>query len=399
MGKFTRGGYAVLAAGAMVLTPLTAMADVDPGDIEIDGPRDSWAVCDAGGGSRDGDLCGPEIYRFAGPDRVATAIEAAKRTTNLWGYGPRDTPKIAIIANTEVFADALAATPLADELDAPVLLSAPGNAIDARVMAYLTSNGFDGVILAGGKAVFGDGVVNQLNAAGFVTGRVSGANRYQTAVQLAGAAQFVDYFNDKKLQNSNVFIASGENFPDALVSGTAAAHSSGVVVLVHPDRGLDEQTYDFITGEDMQWEFNIPWFQDRYLPNNHTALIAVGGPAERGLNTVGHANATIEPDDTVVGSNRYATATMLNQAYVGDVSNYVIASGENFPDGVVAGAYAANVDGGMLLTYNDNLPRVVEDFFTQAYKRETIDHLFVFGGAGSVAPSVSAELANLPWDY
>lgn len=368
MGKFTRRSGAALLAGAMVLTPLAANADDDSQPI-IDGTPEI-SVPD-----------GPDIYRFAGPDRVTTSVEAAERTSGIWG----DT---AIIANTDVFADALAAAPLADVIDAPVLLSKPGNSISSATLAYASAN-FSKVILVGGRDVFGEGAVSQLQTAGLTVERVQGANRYQTAVELAAEAIYWD--EEGVLDNPNIFLADGTNFPDALAAGAAAANHSGVVLLTKGSAGLDSYTFAAITG-------NMEGVD--YDPiANHADIIAVGGPAAAGA-AAGWLADPVETDQDVIGANRYETSVLAAKAFepAGGYENYVIASGQNFPDAVVGGAYAGNVDGPLLLTQENNLPNVVADFLSDPFRRESVERVMVFGGQNSVSPSVSLEVSLLPWD-
>lgn len=376
MGKFTRRSGAALLAGAMVLTPLAAHADDDSMPI-IDGEVDVVGEN------------APEIWRFAGSDRVTTAVEAAERTNGVWG-------NTVIIANTQVFADALAAAPLADVIDAPVLLSNPGSSISAATMAYINDdeNGVENVILVGGRDVFTEAAHAQLDAAvdGEVS-RVQGANRYQTAVELAIEAYWASAANEEDpLFEPNIFLASGTDFPDALAAGAAAANHGGVVLLTKGDEGLDSYTFAALSGA-------LEGVDDDFLVNAPD-IIAIGHPAADAAEA-GWLADPVEVDQVVAGANRYETAVLAATAFepAAGYENFVIASGEQFPDAVVGGAYAANVDGPLLLTQENNLPRVVENFFAADGRRESVENIMVFGGNNSVAPSVSLEVANLPWDY
>lgn len=366
MGKLTR--RSVLAASAAVAVALGgavgASANIDGSPIDIDGPPD---VVTSGN---------PSIYRFAGPDRVSTALQAAMRTSIVatpsgWG----DT---VIIATSDDFADALAAGTLADVLDAPVLLNPTGNSLRSDVRAYVNAN-FDNVILVGGTGVFGDSVRTSLEAAGHDVERIGGPNRYQTALQLG--LQTVARADAGTYDNVNVFLADGHNFPDALAAGAAAAENDGVVLLTIGWDRIDATTYGALT---------IGGLQD------HESIIAVGGPAAAAAAS-GYQGDPIEVDHSVVGSNRYDTAVELADRFVGDAVNFVIASGENFPDGVVGGAYAGNVDGALLLTQQDRLTDVTGDYLESI--RLEVENVFVFGGPGSVSPAVSRAIAELDWRY
>lgn len=376
MGIATRRGSAaaLLAAGAMVFTPLAATAADDSNPIDIDGNVDVSDEAET-----------PDIWRFANYDRITTAIEAMERTNNLWG----DT---VIIATAGDFADALAAAPLADELNAPILLDNPYTAaVDPRVSAAIQAEGFDNVIIVGGTDVFGESYYNSVDAIPglFDIGRFAGVNRYQTAVSLAQAAIDVDWTNNRELQNANIFLADGTDYADAVSAGAAAANHSGVVLLTRGSAGLDSATYNAITGEN-------GGFQGWWVPN-HSAIISVGGPATTAA-AIGHLNDPIEVDDSVVGANRYETAVMVAEEYVPGAVNYAIASGRGYADAVVAGAYAANVDGPLLLTQNDNLPQVVEDYFNDFERAAAAENVFLFGGLDSVSRGVSVELTNLRWN-
>lgn len=370
MGKFTRRSGAALLAGAMVLTPLAAHADDDSTPI-IDGPRDIEIQY------------GPDVWRFAGPDRVTTAVEAAERTSG-WG----DT---VIIANSQVFADALAAAPLADAIDAPVLLSNPGPWISSATAAYIAdaTNGVDNVILVGGRDVFPESTVAQLQGLGVSVERVHGANRYQTAVELAIEAYWATPWGT--LDNPNIFLASGTDFPDALAAGAAAANHDGVVLLTKGDEGLDSYTFAALSGA-------LEGTEDDFF-DNHADIISIGGPATQAA-ARGWLADPVEVDQAVVGNDRYDTAVRAAVAFepADGYDNYVIASGQNYPDAVVAGAYAANVDGPLLLVQNNNVPNVVEAFLTDPYRIESVENIMVFGGPGTVSRAVSEEIASWPWD-
>lgn len=371
MGKIARRTTAVGAftlAGALALSTAASADPVDGPLIDIDGDPDVW-TSEA-----------PYIYRFADETRVLTAIQAAERTDrDHWG----DT---VIIASSESYTDALAAAPLADAVDAPILLSPNGDSIDGDVLDYIADDGFDRVILVGGTDVFSNDVLGQLTA--YDVERYAGSNRYQTAIELAlGALSEGDYSDD-----FNVFLASGQNFPDALAAGPSAADDNGVVLLTVGDQGLDAATYTALTASGLLQE--------------HNSIAAIGGPAAEAAENGAVSGSGLDPievDIEIVGANRYETAVMAAQEFIfdemerGEMTNIAIASGENFPDAVVAGAYAANVDGALLLTKQESLTHVTADALEGL--RLDVQNVFVFGGPGAVAPIVSQQIADLDWRY
>ena len=396
MGKYTlRGAVAGVAAVAtalsMVATPALANTTGDP--IDIDGPPAVQTSSE------------PHIYRFAAADRVGTAVQAALRTKKShWG-------NTVIIANTEVFADALAATPLADVLDAPVLLNNPGNSLSGQVASFLEQRPqFTNAIVLGGTDVFGAGMVNGLVGTGEIdnVNRIAGTNRYQTAIELAVATLAADQLLPQEereidLQNANIFMADGTNFPDALAAGAAAAEHNGVVLLTKGAQGLDSQTFSAITLGNYGQQLGQLW--QEFADNS--SVITVGGPAAAGT-AAGYLSDPVEADLDIIGSDRYDTAVKLAERFFDfdDIYNnkdrplpgYItFASGEKFADGVVAGAYAANADGPLLLTRQNSLSQVNKPYLEGL--RLQISKVFVFGGPDSIAPVVNQQIADLNWRY
>ena len=154
----------------------------------------------------------PDIRRLAGIDRYATAaaISAATFTPNV---------PYLFVATGQNFPDALAGGALAAQLGSPLLLVRSGSIPDAT-RAELERLGPAEIYVFGGSSVVSDGVIEQLRpyAATQDVIRIAGPNRYATAAAIsAGFAPGVP----------NVFIATGQNFPDALSGVPASAMMSG----------------------------------------------------------------------------------------------------------------------------------------------------------------------------
>src|SRR5690625_3438015 len=117
MGKITRTGSLTLAAAvaATLAVAPSALADVEqPGATGVN--------------------------RIAGPDRVDTAVRASQVQSE-W-----DDADTVILARTDDFADALASSPLADELGAPILLTGTGS-LDSRTATEIERLGASTVII------------------------------------------------------------------------------------------------------------------------------------------------------------------------------------------------------------------------------------------------------------
>lgn len=95
------------------------------------------------------------------------------------------------------------------------------------------------------------------------------------------------------------------------------------------------------------------------------------------------------------GANRYDTAAKaaLDNFTAGANSNIILASGENFPDGLAAAYLAGAVNGPLLLTATDSLPASTANALGVLEAANTTVH--VVGGDHAVSANVKAQLAAL----
>ncbi|WP_269762044.1 S8 family serine peptidase [Ornithinimicrobium cryptoxanthini] len=128
------------------------------------------------------------------------------------------------IANGYDFPDALTGAARAGTVDAPVLLTRTGS-LPAATRAELDRLNPDTVVILGGPNSVSGTVQTQLATYGDVERR-AGANRYDTAVEVS---------SDFSAGLDTVFVATGENFPDALTGAALAGHVHSPVLLVKPN--------------------------------------------------------------------------------------------------------------------------------------------------------------------
>jgi putative cell wall-binding protein len=164
------------------------------------------------------------ITRLAGATRFETAIAIAEELTSING----DPSTRAVIATGQLFPDALAAGPIAanlgpDNLAAPLLLVAT-DAIPDSVADYLAHSGITRTLVAGGSAAVSEEVLGALP----VPTRIGGANRFETATLLA------DELAQLRGPITAVTVATGSNFPDALVVGSPGGRDAVPTLLSTP---------------------------------------------------------------------------------------------------------------------------------------------------------------------
>lgn len=309
-----------------------------------------------------------------------------------------------IVARADEYSDALAAAPMADVLDAPILLN-PTAALDddvrdeiARLAALatdagLSDDGFDvhadavTVHILGGTNALSHDVENAIDDIENVdlTIRYQGIDRYQTAVKIA--EQTIDHYRLESGADGNdvnVYLTTGINFPDALAAGAAAANNDGVVLLtkgtVLDSRGFTDA---FLT--DLE-----TWVIDELWDINTSEIFAVGGPSATAA-----ADFDIRLADSYVGADRYETATITaTEVFAGqDVDFFAVVSGEGFADALVASGFIANLDGPLLLTKATYLSDVTADYLEANVNNG--DAVITFGGPDSLRLAVTDAIADL----
>lgn len=155
-----------------------------------------------------------EVERLFGADRYATAA-----TISAEFYAPN--VPAAFIAVGTGFADALAGAPAAALNDSPLLLVRTDAITDATA-AELSRLQPQRIYILGGPGVVSDAVAAQLDA--YTTGAVDrlwGLDRYATAAAVARTFW----------SRGSAFVATGQNFPDALAGGAVAGRDGAPVLL------------------------------------------------------------------------------------------------------------------------------------------------------------------------
>jgi len=123
--------------------------------------------------------------QYAGANRYDTSAQVAAAITANGGIGTINGTKAAIITTGLNFPDALAAGSPAWAFHLPVLLTDP-NTLSPETAQALTAQGIGAAVILGGPSAVSPAVESGINALGVKTlVRFAGANRYDTATQLA----------------------------------------------------------------------------------------------------------------------------------------------------------------------------------------------------------------------
>ena len=158
---------------------------------------------------------GPTVKRVAGPDRIATAIEASREAFP-------DGAGHVFLATGNGFADALAAVPAAAHHGGPILLTS-GPELSPAVLAEIDRlDPTEAVIIVGGPNSVPYDVDAQVNATGRYASRFEGRDRYHTAALMAAFLP---------MDTGAAFLASGGVFADALAAGPIAGRRVAPLLL------------------------------------------------------------------------------------------------------------------------------------------------------------------------
>lgn len=156
--------------------------------------------------------------RIQGADRYATSAKILET------FFDGDVAQ-AFVATGLDYPDALSAAAAGGALDAPVLLS-DGASLAPAIGALLEEKHTESLVLVGGSGALKPALEQGL-AASFDVTRLSGANRYATNAAVNGfvAAEAGD------VALSDIWVATGANFPDALSAAAPAGSPSKRLVL------------------------------------------------------------------------------------------------------------------------------------------------------------------------
>ncbi len=303
------------------------------------------------------------VERIYGNTRIDTAIALSVR-----GH---DSAESAVLARADDFPDALAAAPLAAELDGPVLLTGRDD-LHPDVADELRRLGVETVYLVGGEGALSSRVAAGLGGLGLRVVRLGGADRFETAALIA------DEVVDLGGSVDGAIVAIGihptrDAFPDALAASQLAIAERRPVLLVGQDR-LPDSTSAAL---------------DRLLADGDSVVIA-GGAAAVSEDVEAAIAAKGLDTSRLAGATRYETATRFAdaamEAGVPGTSAWV-ASGANFPDALAAGPVVAGEGGILLLTPKDDLIAATRAWLEAHATPVSLG--IIVGGPGAIVPAVN----------
>ena len=194
--------------------------------------------------------------------------------------------------------------------------------------------------------------------------RLSGSDRYATAVAISKAS-----FSSPQ---GTVFVASGQQFPDALAGGPAAAKRVAPLLLVRSDSVPASVTAEL----------------KRLAPSRIYLVGGTGAVKEAAARSL----RAIAPTTRLSGTDRFATAAAASKAFfAAGTGTAYLAKGLDFPDALAGGAAAAKQGGPMLLTQTGSLPPATKTELARLRPQTVV----LLGGTGAVSSTVASQVQSL----
>ncbi|MGM0843743.1 MAG: cell wall-binding repeat-containing protein [Bacillota bacterium] len=288
------------------------------------------------------------VKTLSGSNRYETAVKISEEMYPA-GFPANKPAKAVIVTTGENFADALSASPLAEQYgQAPILLTRPG-AIPESVVTELKRLGAKEVIIIGGNLAVSPGVQSKIASQGMKTTRISGSNRYETNRLILG-----------KLTNvKGAFVAAGGNYADALGAAPVASAKNWSIVLTKTD-SIDDESLSL-------------------LKNKPVAIL--GGTAaisSRVENSIERINQDV---DRFGGQDRYETLARLlwHNKHVVDPSSVLVSTGNNFPDALAAAPLSFSKHSPLILV-GKQIDSATESLLMKFAEENSVNEITVIGG-------------------
>lgn len=293
------------------------------------------------------------IDRYSGNNRYETAFAVADALKEQQGV---DKFENIIVAYGDNYADALAGSYLAKVKNAPILV------VNSRMESYVkdyideNTNKAGTIYLLGGEGVVSRNFANSLTSSGYNVKRLGGANRYETNMSI---------LRESGVTNEDILVCSASSFADSL-----SASAVGKPILLVNTSLYDEQ-------KDLLSTFDTDRF---YLIGGTGAVTASVGTELRQYGTV----------ERVAGSNRYTTSKAIaDKFFAGGSDTIVIASGDDFPDGLTGGPLAMSLSSPLFLVNDRNTSSAAEYVADHG-----LDVITVIGGTGVVSDDAANAIAG-----
>ncbi|MBR6976972.1 MAG: cell wall-binding repeat-containing protein, partial [Lachnospiraceae bacterium] len=300
-----------------------------------------------------------EVLRVAGSNRYKTSLKIADELKEELGITKFDS---VILATGEAFADALSGSYLSAVKTVPILLIREKDL--STLKTYITDNLSEGgtIYVLGGTGAIPEEWLEGLER--YQRKRLSGSSRYTTNLEVLREAGIPD--------GSEILVATGEGFADSL-----SASSTGKPILLVKNT-LSKVQKDFLSelaGKGMRY----------------TILGGTGAVSDELKAEIEACTGAIV--GRISGKTRYETTVMIAERYFPDARSVLLATAENYPDGLCAGVLGTVRKAPLILCTNEKTKTAVS-FCAE----RDIHSGIVFGGTAVLSDETVRTILDLSED-
>lgn len=268
-----------------------------------------------------------------GAGRLETAVEACKRA-----FPASGSAGTIVLATGWDWPDALGGSSLAGAYKGPLLLTRP-DLLSQQVIDEARRLNVSRVVILGSGTAVSDAVETSLrsldvNGHGVAVSRIGGADRFDTAAQVASAA--VDVLRARGgTYDGTAFFATGDNFPDALAASPIATSKVWPILLVKSDAPS-------------------PRTEAAIAKLHVTRGIMLG--SDKAVTTAVENRLKVllpAPPGRLQGANRYLTGIQIARFGVASGLHWdgvALTTGTNYPDALAGGVMQGALGSVVLLT-------------------------------------------------
>lgn len=285
--------------------------------------------------------------RVYGSNRYETAFSVADTLKTYKGISKFDS---VIVASGTNYADALAASYLAEKKGAPILLTNTAEANEKEVKDYISKNLKSGgtVYIIGGTTAITERFQSSLS--GYNVKRLAGENRYETNLAI---------LTEGGTASKGVIVSSSLSYADSL-----PASATGMPILL-VGKTLTEG-------------------QIAYLANSGGRVYIVGGSTAVSSDIEAQIKEIKSNVTRIAGGNRYETSYEIATTFFSGKRTAAIAAyGMDYPDGLVASSLGQAMDSPVLLINSNNV-----SYAQQYAKQSSVESVAAVVGPSLLADSV-----------
>jgi len=193
---------------------------------------------------------------------------------------------------------------------------------------------------------------------GITPTRIAGQDRYETAVKIA----------QQIVSPTELFVVTGEDYPDALSIASIAALKQAPIILVPKD--------------------SMPNSVKSYISNLNVSKTYVVGYSDIISDSV--CNQFSNPE-RIAAADKYSRNIAINQKFntIFNSSSVCLATGEGFADALTGAVYASKLSQPIILINNDSSVNT-KNYYQQRLSNAT--YVYVFGGIGILPDYVIQRL-------